>query len=453
MSVRKSAFRSKRGLRDERGQVLIMFVGVLTIIFLIGAIVVDWGLWLSERRGVQRAADLAALAGSLDLPYDPDSGNDPRVSALEWAARNGYADGVDGVEVEVELLCANKIPSPPPGICRNTNPSSDEPSPCVPERGCDSIRVTIHKPGRHFFSSIFGVSGMLVGSGAVASLSFNLLPLDTVLMVDATGSMGASPPCNSNGTNSGCPIKEAKDAASDFVDILLPEDDPTGLTRVAFAPYRGCYQPPRQESNCVPASNVIPLTNDPDRLQAGIRATSAQGGTGTNVCLALWQAQQLLASSTVQRKFVVLLTDGDNTYNAASFGNGAPPLACRPDTEPEKSDEYVGTECRPAQTREIQLDRKTLQLANQLRAQGVEIYVVGFGVCGGADRARPKTPGYCNAVGRPDHDNEADRRLLKCVASSTEGTNDHYFEVPTAQDLPEVFQIIAWEIAGRALTQ
>lgn len=99
------------------------------------------------------------------------------------------------------------------------------------------------------------------------------------------------------------------------------------------------------------------------------------------------------------------------------------------------------------------MDRKTLALANQLRAQGVEIFVVGFGVCGGADNARGKTPGYCNAVGRPDHDNEADRRLLKCVASSTEGTNDHYFEFPTARDLPQVFQIIAWEIAGRALTE
>lgn len=440
-------------LRSERGQAIVLFVGVLTIIFLIGAIVVDWGLWLSERRGVQRAADLAALAGSLDLPYDPASGKDPRFSALEWAARNGYADGVDGVEVEVELLCANKILNPPTGICRNPNPSSDDPSPCVPERGCDSIRVTIRKPERHFFSSIFGVSGMHVGSGAVASLAFDLLPLDTVLMVDATGSMGASPPCNSDDTNSGCPIKEAKDAAIDFVDILLPEDDPSSMIRVGFAPYRGCYNPPRTNTACVPSSNVIGLTNDPDRLQAGIRATRSHGGTGTNVCLALWQAQGLLASSTARQKFVVLLTDGDNTYNNASFGNGAPPPACRPDTRPNESDEYVGTDCRFAQAREVELDRKTLAFANQLTAQGVEIFVVGFGVCGRADNARGKTPGYCNAVGSPDHDNEADRRLLKCVASSTEGTNDHYFEVPTARDLPQVFQIIAWEIAGRALTQ
>jgi len=35
--------------RGERGQAIVLFVGVLTVIFVIAAIVVDVGLWLGER--------------------------------------------------------------------------------------------------------------------------------------------------------------------------------------------------------------------------------------------------------------------------------------------------------------------------------------------------------------------------------------------------------------------
>ena len=58
---------------------------------------------------------------------------------------------------------------------------------------------------------------------------------------------------------------------------------------------------------------------------------------------------------------------------------------------------------------------------------------------------------YCNGIGNNDSDNTADRRLLKCIASSTAGTNDHYFEVPSAGDLPDVFSQIAREIAFRLI--
>jgi hypothetical protein len=56
-------------------------------------------------------------------------------------------------------------------------------------------------------------------------------------------------------------------------------------------------------------------------------------------------------------------------------------------------------------------------------------------------------------IGSNTHDDTANRNLLKCLASSKPGTNDHYFEVPHASDLPGIFQVIAWKIAGRALTQ
>jgi len=60
---------STRG--SQRGQALILAMLVMTVIFAIGAMVVDLGLWLSERRGAQTDADFVALAGAWEL-LDPN---------------------------------------------------------------------------------------------------------------------------------------------------------------------------------------------------------------------------------------------------------------------------------------------------------------------------------------------------------------------------------------------
>ena len=38
------------GNRGERGQVLLLFVGTFTVILVIAAVVVEFGLWMAERR-------------------------------------------------------------------------------------------------------------------------------------------------------------------------------------------------------------------------------------------------------------------------------------------------------------------------------------------------------------------------------------------------------------------
>jgi hypothetical protein len=268
------------------------------------------------------------------------------------------------------------------------------------------------------------------------------------MIVDATGSMGDAP-CNSAQNNTGCPIKEAKDAAKGFVNTLTSGS--RSSAQIGYAPYRGCYDPPRSFACCVPSSMIVPLSGAAGGVNSGIDRTSATGGSGTNVCLGLWQAQQLLSGSGAQTgtdvvRSAIILTDGDNNYNAVSYGNGAPAADCRPDTDPSRSDPSAS--CGNAQTRERELDRKTIAVADALKAQGVAVYVVAFGTCG-TDDGRIADSTWCANVGNADHDNTADRRLLKCAASSTVGSNDHYFEVPSATDLPEVFQQIARAIGFR----
>jgi len=61
-------------LNGQQGQVIVMFVGIFTIIAIVGVIVVDFGLWFSERRAAQTDADLPALAGARECMLELASG-------------------------------------------------------------------------------------------------------------------------------------------------------------------------------------------------------------------------------------------------------------------------------------------------------------------------------------------------------------------------------------------
>lgn len=210
---------------------------------------------------------------------------------------------------------------------------------------------------------------------------------------------------------------------------------------------------------------VQPLTNDKNTVNAKIDSITSVGGSGTNLCNGINEAQQVLFGAghhTVSNmlKIVVILSDGDNTYNVAANGVPTPmpghtptpiagyalPSVCQP-SNPNRSTDDTGTSCLAAQTHQKDLDSKTMQLVNTLKAQGVEFYVVGFGVCGS------RSSSLCNPalIGTDTHDNTANRNLLKCIASSSTGTNDHYFEAATAQDLPGIFTNIARLIGFRLI--
>jgi hypothetical protein len=408
--------------RRERGQILPMVALMAVVLIGIIGIAVDVGRIMLAKAQLVRAVDAAALAGVLKLP------------------------DLDAVEAEVYLYMDENEPDATVEV--PTSPTARQ------------VQVTAHKDVELTFlkvlSSIPGIGlddPLSISADAIAG--FGILPVDTYMGIDATGSMGDYP-CNAWQSNPGCPIKEAKDAASDFVDILLGGSG-SSMTQVGVGAFRGCYNPPLGGGwggpPCVPVSSMVhDLTDSASTLQNTINHIEAEGGTGTNVCLGMYKGEEILfgphgqtASNTL--KILVLLTDGDNTYNAVSYGSGAPPVECRPTTSPQYSDQYVDSSCRSAQTRERQVDTKTLTLADYLKTQGVEIYVVGFGVCGSPNS------NLCNRsqVGGTWHDDYADRNLAKCIASSTAGTNDHYFEVPTAEDLPDVFGEIARQIAFRLI--
>jgi hypothetical protein len=104
--------------------------------------------------------------------------------------------------------------------------------------------------------------------------------------------------------------------------------------------------------------------------------------------------------------------------------------------------------CGSSVKRERQVDMITRDMANAIKADGIEIFVVAFGVCSSNSTVMTSTDCTTN-IGNTDNDNTADQRLLKCIASSTSGTNDHYFYAALATDLPAIFTTIAAQIAHR----
>ena len=116
----------------ERGQALLLLVVAMTIVFVTGAIAVDVGLWLSERRGAQTDADFPALAGAWEL-IDPTGNNTPQAigAVNDWIGDNDEQGNLTLHNVVVDNSCF--------GVW-------DE----------DAVSVDVRHDSRTLFFSIFG---------------------------------------------------------------------------------------------------------------------------------------------------------------------------------------------------------------------------------------------------------------------------------------------------------
>jgi hypothetical protein len=85
----------------EKGYILALSALLLIPMLAFTGFATDVGSWYARASRMQRAADSAALAGVVQMPnFDSGSTNATSV-ALGTAARNGFTDGVNGIEVNV----------------------------------------------------------------------------------------------------------------------------------------------------------------------------------------------------------------------------------------------------------------------------------------------------------------------------------------------------------------
>ncbi len=127
-----------KNLKDESGQALIISALCMTCLFGFVALAADVGVMLREKRLVQTAADSAAIAGALELYYNPSG---VTAAALAAAGQNGFSASSSGVTTTN-------------GVTVTVNPIATEWS---PSGQAGYVEVIVSQIQPTLFMSVFGV--------------------------------------------------------------------------------------------------------------------------------------------------------------------------------------------------------------------------------------------------------------------------------------------------------
>ena len=143
---------------SENGQTLILLVFAMSIVFAIGVIIVDFGLWFSERRGAQATADFSVLAGAQTFLDNPDDSAGAFNDAVQFAVSNGTdpnaIDGTSTSSCSAEKSCI----AVGRGDCYEDGSTSDMPW----------VEAKIRRPAGSLFTGILDIATVDIGAVARA---------------------------------------------------------------------------------------------------------------------------------------------------------------------------------------------------------------------------------------------------------------------------------------------
>ena len=133
--------------RQEDGQMAILMVMVLPVVFLLFALPLDVGIWYLDHRIAQNQADAAALAGVQHLPANDTT--QATAAADTWLVKNG-----SGPEERACLEYSDRLPQ------------------FAPDGLYDTLRVCVRRQSPGVFSQLAGVNFIYVSAGATATTGF-----------------------------------------------------------------------------------------------------------------------------------------------------------------------------------------------------------------------------------------------------------------------------------------
>jgi hypothetical protein len=142
--------------RNERGQTLILFVAIFSVVLALAAFSLDQGLWLGHRRVVQKDADTAARGGAYALTLDSTDLVGAAQDAQTVALQNGVQSGAPQCGAG-SGRCASFTGRPD---CTDYNGH--------PLIGVPSVEVKLTEPTRALFSGSFGIKSVDTGASATA---------------------------------------------------------------------------------------------------------------------------------------------------------------------------------------------------------------------------------------------------------------------------------------------
>jgi len=172
---------NRTGKSRERGQVLVIFVGVLFLFVAIAAVAVDLGFAFMIRRAEQNAADPAAIAAARYIRPTPTSGADVpgmQAAACLYARQDGFFPAatsntgcIPSNDPDGTTLTVNYPPSPAAGRFAGTP---------------GFVEVVISRPHRLFFGGLLAFPQITITSNAVAAFSNGDSNSSSLIALDPT---------------------------------------------------------------------------------------------------------------------------------------------------------------------------------------------------------------------------------------------------------------------------
>jgi hypothetical protein len=401
-----------------------MIAMLLPVLLAVAGLAIDMGNMYVTHTRLQAAVDAGALAGSLQLPYDPDLDK----GIVEQAVVSMVATNMDRAEV----------------------------TSVAPGTEVRSVVVEARAKVELLLMRFLRLADNYVSARAAAG--FN--KLEVVFVIDNSGSM------------KGTPIDMVKEASVGLTDLLIP-DGTSPDTKVGLVPFRGkvkiggnvdgrpagCRNADGSVNNgihedfmddywalpyyyrsrinldtCTDLPEVMPLSVDKGAVINAINRQTATGAaSGTVIPEGVKWARHVLTQAAPYteagskddfRKIMIVLTDGDTEDGECG---GSYRASYRPNNYWTNAYFGMGVDTAHCDDGGV-LNADMLAEAEAAKAEGIEIFAIRFG----------------------SSDN-VDINLMRRIASSKPGTDDHYFDAPSVYDIPEVFKQIGKQLGWRLL--
>ncbi|MEO1748813.1 MAG: pilus assembly protein [Pseudomonadota bacterium] len=308
-----------------------------------------------------------------------------------------------------------------------------------------TMSVSAHIDLPTAFMSIAGVNTQRITWNSEAA--FSNTKIEVAMALDVTGSMGDPVPGTSD-----TKIDALKDAAKGAIDTLIPNTEAKQRVRIGLVPYAATINaapvisristtgsgscvfertganahndtfangmnPVGSQTNWCPTAEIMPMSNDANKLKNHIQSFNIGGCTAGHTAIAWahymispnWNSAWDMASEaasyadTNTRKYAIIMTDGIfNTH--ISSGN-------------------VCTNAGKANSR-----TDALALCGEMQSRGIKVYTIAF--------AAPA---------------DAAQLMQDCATPST-AQSQFYFNATDKTDLENAFQAIAKDIQSLRLT-
>jgi Flp pilus assembly protein TadG len=426
---------------------------LLPLMMAFAAFAIDIGSVYAHRRALQNASDAAALAGAreaLQLQLGSTTAN-PKAKALDFAKRNG-----------IEM---------PGSVCQSDGKAtlSSNQAGTNPQ----TWSVTTSRKVSLTFGSFVGTPSQCVQASAEAKASTDML--DIMLSLDTTGSMELS------GTED---FEQLRDAVVEFIKQVNPDPANPRSPKLGMARFAGIKCRYSGSNYVNPCDNDQTLLSELTTNKANlIKLTSGnQSGCPTGpggASVKEWACELRHApydapgdgrtdepyyTGTKLPNAFFALNNNSSTWstvnNAWSTNRGGRADARKIMvlfTDGRNEEHPSGPQSATA------WDSEARTMANMFKAQGVEIYSVGFFCAPYSDSFFPPKA-YCKSrlvdapspvcpgPWPPTVAYSPIDELLKDLSSSSDRTCDHYYPLKKTDDLPELFRTLAARFMAVRLT-